>query len=108
MSSMRTEPGEVWLADLGLAAKTRPVLIVSRADEDPPRALVIHVPMTTQKRGSRYEVDLGRLPFLREASFVNVQGIASIPITRLERKLGRMPAETFEKIKEALHYALDL
>jgi hypothetical protein len=22
---MRTEPGEVWLADLGLAAKTRPV-----------------------------------------------------------------------------------
>ena len=76
--------------------------------EDPPRALVIHVPVTTQNRGSRYEVDLGRLPFLREASFVNVQGIASIPTSRLERKLGRMPAETFEKIKEALRYALDL
>jgi mRNA interferase MazF len=108
MSLMRTEPGEVWLADLGLAAKTRPVLIVSRADEDPPRALVIHVPMTTQNRGSRYEVDLGRLPFLREASFVNVQGIASIPITRLERKLGRMSDALMEKIKEALRYALDL
>ena len=105
---MRTEPGEVWLADLGLAAKRRPVLIVSRADEDPPRALVIHVPLTTQNRGSRYEVDLGRPPFLREASFVNVQGIASIPTNRLERKLGRMPAETFERIKEALRYALDL
>jgi mRNA interferase MazF len=105
---MRTEPGEVWLADLGLAAKTRPVLIVSRADEDPPRALVIHVPLTTQNRASRYEVDLGRLPFLREASFVNVQGIASIPTNRLERKLGRMPDELLEKIKEALRYALDL
>jgi mRNA interferase MazF len=88
---MRTEPGEVWLADLGLAAKTRPVLIVSRADRDPPRALVIHVPLTTQNRASHYEVDLSRLPFLRDASFVNVQGIASIPTNRLERKLGRMP-----------------
>jgi len=84
------------------------VLIVSRADDEPPRALVIHVPVTTQNRGSRYEVDLGRLPFLREASFVNVQGIASVPTKRLERKLGRMPAEIFEKIKDALRYALDL
>lgn len=105
---MRTESGEVWLADLGLASKTRPVLIVSRADEDPPRALIIHVPVTTQNRGSRYEVDLGKLPFLREASFVNVQGIASIPTNRLERKLGRMPPELLEKIKDALRYALDL
>lgn len=108
MFSMRTKPGEVWLADLGLAAKTRPVLIVSREDQDPPRALVIHVPMTTQNRGSRYEVDLGKLPFLREASFVNVQGIASVPTARLERKLGQMPPELLEKVKAALRYALDL
>lgn len=105
---MRTKPGEVWLADLGLAAKTRPVLIVSREDDDPPRALVIHVPMTTQNRGSRYEIDLGKLPFLREASFVNVQGIASVPTVRLERKLGQMPPELLEKVKAALRYALDL
>ena len=105
---MRTEPGEVWLADLGLAAKTRPVLIVSRADDDPPRALIIHAPLTTQGRGSRYEVDLGQLPFLREASCVNVQGIASIPVSRLERKLGKMPPDLMERIKDALRYALDL
>src|SRR5260370_38758213 len=30
--SMRTKPGEVWLADLGIAGKTRPILIVSRED----------------------------------------------------------------------------
>ena len=29
---MSPHPGEVWLADLGLAAKTRPVVIVSRHD----------------------------------------------------------------------------
>lgn len=37
---MTPEPGDVWLADLGLAAKTRPVVIVSRKDSNPPRALV--------------------------------------------------------------------
>ncbi len=37
-------PGEIWLADLGLAAKHRPVLIVSRADPDPPRVLYVYVP----------------------------------------------------------------
>ena len=33
---MSPQPGEVWLADLGLAAKTRPVVIVSRQDPNPP------------------------------------------------------------------------
>jgi hypothetical protein len=32
--SMRTKPGEVWLADLGIAEKTRPILVVSREDTD--------------------------------------------------------------------------
>ena len=36
---MSPQPGEVWLADLGLAAKTRPVIVVSRFDPDPLRAL---------------------------------------------------------------------
>jgi mRNA interferase MazF len=43
---MSPRPGEVWLADLGLAAKTRPVVIVSRHDPDAPRALTIYVPLT--------------------------------------------------------------
>ena len=83
---MRTKPGEVWLADLGIAGKTRPILIVSREDSDPPRALVIQVPLTTKNRFSRYEVDLGKLPFLREPSVANVQGLASLPVARLQRR----------------------
>jgi mRNA-degrading endonuclease toxin of MazEF toxin-antitoxin module len=31
---MPPHPGEVWLADLGLAAKTRPVVVVSRDGPD--------------------------------------------------------------------------
>ena len=83
---MRPGPGEVWLADLGLAAKARPVVIVSREDEKPPRALVTYVPVTTQYRGSSYEVALGRLSFLREISYANTQGIGSLPSVRLERR----------------------
>ena len=76
---MRPQPGEIWLADLGLAAKTRPVVIVSRQDPDPPRALVLYVPLTTQRRNSPYEVPLPRLS-----------------------------AEVMERLKDALAFALDL
>ena len=80
---MNPRPGEVWLADLGLAVKTRPVVIVSRRDEDPPRALAVYVPLTTQDRRSNYEVEIPHLPFLRQQGVANVQGIASIPTSRL-------------------------
>lgn len=72
---MRGKPGEIWLADLGLAAKVRPILIVSREDPDPPRALVLYVPLTRQYRGSSYEVELGQLRFLDAPSYANIQGL---------------------------------
>lgn len=105
---MSPQPGDVWLADLGLAAKTRPVVIVSRFDPDPPRALILYVPLTTQNRSSRYEVVLPKLPFLDRDSVASVQGLASLPIVRLERKLGRLPAAVMTDVKAALAYALDL
>ena len=105
---MNPKPGEVWLADLGLAAKTRPVVILSRDDPQAPRALVTYIPLTTQDRRSRYEIEIGNLRFLRERSVANVQGIGSIPATRLHRRLGSLPAETLEKIKQAIRFALDL
>ena len=105
---MAAKPGEVWLADLGLAAKTRPVVILSRDDPQAPRALVIYVPLTTQNRGSRYEIELDRVRFLNEVSVANVQGIGSIPAVRLQRRLGSLSTETLEKIKQAVRFALDL
>lgn len=105
---MSPQPGEIWLADLGLAAKTRPVVIVSRRDPDPPRALVLYVPLTTQRRDSPYEVPLPRFPFLDRESVANVQGLGSLPAVRLERRIGRLPAEIMERVKDALAFALDL
>jgi mRNA interferase MazF len=105
---MNPQPGEVWLADLGLAAKTRPVVIVSRKDLDPPRALVLYVPLTTQNRLSNYEVPLPGLPYLDRESVANVQGLGSVPTVRLERKLGVLPREVLTKVRAALAFALDL
>lgn len=105
---MSPSPGEVWLADLGMAAKTRPVVVVSRRDDQAPRALVIYVPLTSQHRGSRYEVAIPRLRFLREESFANVQGIGSIPEARLEKRLGRLPETSLAEIRNAILFALDL
>ena len=105
---MHPRPGEIWLADLGLAAKTRPVVIVSRFDPDAPRALVIYIPLTTQNRKSPYEVEMPRLAFLNAMSVANMQGIASIPTIRLERKLGILSESTMVEIRRALSFALDL
>jgi mRNA interferase MazF len=105
---MNQKPGEIWLADLGVAGKTRPVVVLSRDDSQAPRALIIYVPLTTQNRGSRYEVDVGRLPFLREQSAANVQGIGSLPPHRFEHRLGILPPDTIARIKHALAFAVEL
>ena len=105
---MNPRPGEVWLADLGMAAKTRPVVVVSRYDENPPRVLVLFVPLTSEDRGSEYEVDIPKLPFLRGEGVANVQGIGSLAVKRLEGRLGVLPPEVMERIKKALRFAMDL
>jgi mRNA interferase MazF len=105
---MSPRPGEVWLADLGQAAKTRPVVIVSRYDPDSPRALVLYIPLTTQNRTSPYESAPSAPSFLDRDSFANVQGLGSVPTVRLGRRLGSLPPPVMTKIRQALVFALDL
>lgn len=83
-------------------------MIVSRDDPDPPRALVLYVPLTTQNRQSPYEVALPQLRFLDRDSVANVQGLGSLPRIRLERRLGKLPDDVITRIKRALAFALDL
>ena len=73
-----------------------------------PRELVIYVPLTRENRASRYEVELPRLQFLRSESVANVQGVGSLPVARLERRLGKLPDDLLQKIHEALTFALNL
>ena len=81
---------------------------MSRHDPDPPRALVLYVPFTTQNRLSAYEIVVPKLPFLERDSVANVQGLGSIPTARLERRLGKLPQSTLADIKRAIALILDL
>jgi mRNA interferase MazF len=45
--------GEVWLVDLGMAAKVPPAVVISVPAADSDRALVTLVPHTTSPRQSR-------------------------------------------------------
>jgi mRNA interferase MazF len=101
-------PGDVYLVDLGMVAKERPMVVVSRYDPEAPRALSLCVPLTTKNRDSRYEVALGRYPFLREPSWANVQGTMAVGNEKLLRRVGKVPTAQYSEIKEALRYALDL
>ena len=71
--------GEVWLVDLGLAAKVRPAVVVSIPAEDVDRTLVTLVPHTTSLRGSRFEVPVA-VPFLRAGAF-NAQSLGRVSST---------------------------
>ncbi len=83
--------GEVWLIDLGFAAKTRPALVLSIEIEDVDRALIAIVPHTTSPRGSRFEVPLA-VRFLDSGVF-DCQNLQSVSLAKCLRKLGRVDLE---------------
>ncbi len=105
---MTTEPGQVYLVDLGIAAKARPMVVVSRKDDDAPRALSLCAPITTSYRESRYEVEIGKPRFLEQKSFVNVQGLQAVQHHELKRLIGRLTEEQMSEIRTALSWSLDL
>jgi|SRR5580658_661207 mRNA interferase MazF len=105
---MSPNPGDVYLVDLGMIAKERPMVVVSRHDPDAPRALSLCVPFTTKFRGSQYEVELGKCSFLRETSWANVQGTVAVGNEKLVRRLGKLSAAQHSDVKVALRYVLDL
>jgi mRNA interferase MazF len=105
---MSAIPGDVYLVDLGIVAKVRPMVVVSRHDPDAPRALSLCVPFTTKNRGSKYEVAISASSFLREPSWANVQGTMAVGDEKLLRRLGKLTATQYSEVKTALRYALDL
>src|ERR1017187_6947217 len=98
---MNPRHGEVWPVNMGMAAKTRPTVVLIADNLDAVRSLIIHIPITRKNRGSELEVPLGHLPFLDPESVANVQAIGSLPSVRFEKRLGLVPGAGFEKNKTA-------
>ena len=100
------QSGEVWLIDLGLAAKVRPCLVLSRHPSPYELALIVVVPHTTSARGNRWEFSAS-VPFLQPGVF-HLQQIRSAPVPNLIRKMGVLPTEVFVNLKARLVRELEL
>jgi mRNA interferase MazF len=105
---MTPKVGDVFIVDLGFDGKVRPVVVVSREDDAAPRALSIVVPLTSQFRGSRYEIQMPRVPWLKLQSFANVQAISSAEHHELTDRRGKFEASVVKQIREAIRWALEL
>jgi mRNA interferase MazF len=107
---IQPKPGEVYWVDLGMAAKYRPLLVVSREDPQAERALAVCVPLTTQVRGGKYEVGIPRVRWMPGADpgVANILGVTSIEFHRLTRRAGRFEAEVIQDVRKAMAWMLEI
>lgn len=92
--------GEVYMVDLGLAAKVRPCVVLSVPLEESDRSLVTLIPHTTAVRHSRFEVVVSAR-FLRPGAF-DAQGIVTVPTVRLMNHLGTLSAEQLGSVERSV------
>lgn len=92
--------GQVWLVDLGYAAKTRPAVIISVEPLGIERALMTLVPHTTSPRSTRFEVAT-RERFLKPGAF-DAQNLITVSNAKLIRKLGQLSDPGFDEVLDAV------
>jgi mRNA interferase MazF len=102
----RANPGEVWIVDLGLAAKTRPCLILSEYPKEDELALITVLAHTTAVRNSRWELPI-RTSYLKTGVF-HLQQVQSVPIARLQRRIGELSGEELRLVRATLSRFLRL
>lgn len=98
--------GEVWQVDLGITAKVRPALVISRPYADADRALIGVIPHTTAVRGSQFEAEAAT-QFLDAGAFL-VQGLQSVPPKYFLKRLGVLTVDQLAVVEERLRHWLGL
>ena len=98
--------GEVWLVDMGYAAKVRPALVLSIPNDDDERVLTTVVPHTTSIRGTRFETP-SNVHWLKSGSF-DAQGIGTYPTVKLIRRLGDLPTDQLTRVEACVRLLLHL
>ncbi len=106
MPPLPVDRGEVWLTDLGMAAKVRPCLVLSVAPGPPDRVLYTLVPRTTSFQGTAFEVPLA-VSFLQPGVF-EAQGVVTVPRPRLIRRLGVLSPAQLAPVETAVRLWLGL
>src|SRR5450759_5012693 len=92
--------GEVWLADCGMAAKVRPVVVISIPYKHADLALITVVPHTTKIIGSEFEVSLP-IRWLEQGAF-NIQATFPLAPPQFIRQLGNLMPEPLAQIESVL------
>jgi mRNA interferase MazF len=64
--------------------------------------------LTTEFRGSRYEVQMPRVPWLKLQSYANAQAMGSAEYHELNVLRGRFDKTVMAKIRDAIRWTLDL
>ncbi len=98
--------GEVWLVDMGYAAKVRPAVVLSIPAASDERAITTVVPHTTSVRGTRFETTTN-VRWLQAGAF-DAQGIGTYPTIKLIRKLGDLPSGQFAAVEQSVRLWLAL
>jgi len=93
-------PGEIWRVDLGVAAKVRPVLVLSDYPKDDELALLVVVPHTTAIRRNRWEVNIPK-PFLKPGVF-HLQQIQPVPLARFDARIGVLTDAELRRVRSEL------
>jgi mRNA interferase MazF len=96
----KPQRGEVWLADLSLVAKVRPVVVIGIPFKATDRALITIVQHTTKIIGSEFEIHLP-IRWLEKGAF-NIQSVMAAVPPQFIRKLGILTHEQLLEIENAL------
>ena len=96
----KAKKGEVWIADLGIAAKTRPCLLLTDEPLDDELALLTVVHHTTSLRGNYWELKIQK-PFLQDGAF-HLQQINTVSRARLVRRIGALSDSEWELFQDKL------
>ena len=93
--------GEIWLADLGMTAKVRPVLVISASPNDKERKIVTYIPRTTAIWSeSRFDVS-HRARGMKDGAFA-VQLIGSVPKVKLFRRIAFLDDKQLAEVENTL------
>lgn len=107
MNSRRNiKRGQVWMVDLGFAAKVRPCLLLTNFPRDEELALVVVVAHTTAIKNNSWELEI-RKPFLKKGAF-HFQQIHSIPVAKFVKLLGELTPDEMQKVDTKLRERLYL
>ena len=96
------QPGEVYVVELGYAAKARMVLIVSERASSAPLAVVTGLSLTRQFHGTAFEVPLPKLPWMAQQSYVNAQSLGGFKFVELGHYCGQIEAGPMAQVRAAL------